>query len=235
MKKLLGIVVVLVVASGAAFYWFVLRDEAPAELSVDPAPDAEERTGPTPEDFDGTWTVLAEGASQAGFRIEEEFIGGISHTAVGRSSEVTGSIAIAGTDVTEGTFTVDLTALEFTDDPPTGSVGSRAGAMEGRGLETARFPEASFVLTSPIALGRLPADGETLTVEATGELTLRGVTREITFSLDALVDRDTIRVASTDPVPITLADHGIEPPTAPIVASVADEGSFEFLLVFIQD
>lgn len=233
-KKLVVALVVVVVVGGAALYWFVLRDDAPEELSVDSGSGTEEPTGETPDSFDGTWTVQEEGDSQAGFRIEEEFAGAISHTAVGRSPEVTGEIAIAGTEVTEGSFTVDLTALEFTDDPPTGSVGSRAGAMEGQGLQTDEFPEASFTLTAPIDIGTIPADRETITAEATGDLTLHGVTRSVTFSVDAQVSGDTIRVASTDPVPVVLADYGIEEPTAVIIASVSDEGSFEFVLVFEQ-
>jgi len=234
LKKLAVAVVVLVVVLGAAFFWFVVRDDAPEELGVDSGSDSTEPTGTAPETFDGTWAVQADGDTQAGFRIEEEFAGAVSHTAVGRSPEVTGDITIAGTEVTEGAFTVDLTALEFTDEPPVGSAGNRAGAMENQGLETSEFPEATFTLTAPIDIGELPGDGETVVAEATGDLTLHGVTKEITFSVDAKVSGDTIRVASTDPVPVVLADYEIEEPTAPIVASVSEEGSFEFLLVFEQ-
>jgi polyisoprenoid-binding protein YceI len=231
-KKLIGGAVVLVVVAGAALWWFVLRDDAPEELGVGTGSRSEEPTGTAPASFDGEWTSTAGGDTRAGFRIEEDFAGGVvGHTAVGRSSEVTGSITIAGTQVTEGSFTVDMTALEFTDDPPSGNVTSRAGAMETQGLETAEFPEGTFTLTAPIDLGAIPAEGETVTVEATGDLTLHGVTREITFSIDALVAGASIEVATTDPVPIVLADYEIEEPSAPFVASVADEGSFEFLLV----
>lgn len=234
MKKLLGVLAVVIVVAGAVLYWFVIRDDAPEELALDSGSDTEQPTGEAPDSFDGTWTVQEEGDSQAGFRIEEEFAGAIDHTAVGRSPEVTGEITIAGTQVTEGSFTVDLTALEFTDDPPTGSVGSRAGAMESQGLETSQFPEATFALTAPIDLGEIPSGNESITVEATGDLTLHGVTESVTFSVDAQVSGDTIRVASTDPVPVLLADYGIEEPRAPIIASVSDEGSFEFILVFVQ-
>ncbi len=231
MKKLLGALLVLVVLVGAG-YWFFFREDEPAELGLDSDSDTEEPTGETPDNFDGRWILQEDGDSQAGFRIDEEFLGAISHTAVGRSPEVTGEITIVDTEVVEGTFTVDLTALEFTDDPPTGSVGSRAGAMEDQGLETNEFPEATFTLTEPIDFGEIPADRETVTLEATGDLTLHGVTKSVTFSLDAQVSGDTIRAASTDPVPVLLADYGIEEPTAPIIASVSEEGSFEFLLVF---
>ncbi len=233
LKKLIGVSAVVVVLLGAAVYWFVVRDDAPEELSVDAGGEsAETSAGEAPDSFDGTWMVRTGGDTTAGFRIDEQFVGAISHTAVGRSPEVEGSITVAGTEVTEGTFTVDLTALEFTDDPPTGNVGNRAGSMEDRGLETGDFPEASFALTQPIDLGADPADGFEATVQATGDLTLHGVTNEVTFMVDAQVDGDAIRVASTEPVPVALADYGMDVPTPPFVADVSDEGSFEFLLVF---
>ncbi|CAN5676210.1 hypothetical protein BH24ACT4_BH24ACT4_01540 [soil metagenome] len=235
LKKLIGVSAVVVVLLGAAVYWFVVRDDAPEELSVDAGGEsAEAPTGEAPDSFDGAWVIRTGGDTTAGFRIDEEFVGAINHTAVGRSPEVEGSITVAGTEVSDGSFTVDLTTLEFTDDPPTGSVGSRAGSMEDRGLETGEFPEASFTLTQPIDLGAEPTAGFEATVEATGDLTLHGVTQEVTFMVDAQVDGDTIRVASADPVPVALADYDMDVPTPPFVASVSDEGSFELLLVFEQ-
>jgi polyisoprenoid-binding protein YceI len=231
-KKLLIAGAVVVVLAGAAFWWLFVREDEPEELGVGTTGDQEEPTGARPDSFDGKWDVQAEGDSQAGFRIEEEFAGGVAtHTAVGRSPEVEGSITIAGTEVSEGSFTVDLTALEFVDDPPVGSGERRVGAMQRQGLETNEFPEASFTLTQPIDLGEIPGDEATVDFEATGDLTLHGVTNEVTFTVEARVAGDTIRVASADPVPITLADYDIEEPSAPFLAGVSGEGEFEVLLV----
>lgn len=236
MKKVIGIIVVVIVVAGGAFWWLVLRDDPPAELSVDSGTETSEptgTTGATPETLDGTWTVQ-EGDTTAGFRIDESFANGLTdHTAVGRSTDVTGSITIAGSEITEGEFTVDLAGLEFTDDPGL-SVTNRANAMKNRGLETAKFPEASFALTQPVDFGEKPADGETVTATATGDLTIHGVTKEVTFEVEAKVDGGTIRVATADPVPVALADYDIEKPTGGPVAEIADDGSFEFLVVLAQ-
>lgn len=241
MKKLIIPVVVLVLAAGAALWWFVLRSDEPAELSTQLVPttadagSGAEPTGEVPESLDGSWSVQPGGETQAGFRISETFVSGLAdHVAVGRSPEVSGSIVVEGTQIAEGSFTVDLTALEFTDDPGI-SVANRANAMRGRGLETDRFPEATFVLTAPIDFGEVPAEGETVTAEATGDLTLHGVTNEVTFTVEAVLAGNTIRVVAAEPVPVVLADYEIEAPSAPMVASIEDEGSFEFLLVFTQD
>lgn len=234
LKKLIGLAIVVVLVGGAAVWYFVLRDDPPAELSVDSGSGdggtSQVTTGTTPESLDGTWTVQ-NGDTTAGFRINESFGGGLTdHTAVGRSTDVTGSITIAGTQITKGDFTVDLSALEFTDDPGL-PVANRANAMKNRGLETAQFPESTFTLTEPIDFGEKPAEGKTVTATATGDLTIHGVTNPVTFDVEAKVVGDTIRVATADPVPVTLADYDIEKPTGGPVASIDDEGSFEFLVV----
>lgn len=233
-KKLLVPIVLVVVLLAAGIWWFVLRADEPAELSVDSgSKTSETTTGTAPASFDGTWTVQG-GDTTAGFRITESFAGGLTdHVAVGRSPEVSGSIDIAGSSVPSGSFTVDLSALEFTDDPGF-PVANRVNALRSRGLETDAFPEATFTLTEPIDLGEAPKAGTSVTATATGDLTIHGVTKPVTFEVDAKVSGDTVRVATTDPVPVKLADFDITAPTGGPVASVADEGSFEFLVVLGQ-
>lgn len=235
LKKLIAAIVVVVVIGGAALWFFVLKDDPEPELSVDSGTDTSQTTtGTTPASLDGTWTVQ-EGDTTAGFRIKESFANGLTdHTAVGRSDQVTGSITIDGTEITEGEFTVDLTALEFTDTIPGLSVSNRANALRNNGLETSTFPETTFTLTEPIDFGEKPADGETVTATATGDLTLHGVTKPVTFEVEAKVVGDTIRVATKDPVPVALADYDIDKPTMGPVAAIDDEGSFEFLVVLGQ-
>lgn len=240
-KKLLVPIVVVVVALGAALWWFVLRVDEPEELSLDSGTGTTEAVagdagdgGEAPDSLDGTWTVQTGGDTTAGFRIGVSYANGlVDHTAVGRSTEVTGTMELAGTEISEGSFTVDVQAIEFTDDPGL-PVARRADAIRTQGLETNDFPEATFALTEPIDFGEVPAAGETITATATGDLTIHGVTRPVTFEVEAVLDGATIRVVTADPVPIVLADFDIEEPRAPVVASVADEGAFEFLVVLEQ-
>ncbi|WP_426574866.1 YceI family protein [Aquihabitans sp. McL0605] len=233
LKKLIGVAIVVVLVAGAAFWWFVLRDDPPAELSVNDTSGSSSQTttGTTPASLDGTWTVQA-GDTTAGFRINESFAGGLAdHTAVGRSGDVNGSIAVAGTNISSGDFTVNLSKLAFSDEVPGLSVTNRANALKSRGLQTSQFPEASFKLTEPIDFGSKPAEGETVTATATGDLTLHGVTKPVTFDVEAKIVGDTIRVATKEPVPIVLTDYGIDKPTGGPIASIDDQGSFEFLVV----
>ncbi|MEJ7585196.1 MAG: YceI family protein [Acidimicrobiales bacterium] len=233
MKKALIAVVLVVAVLGAGLWYFVLRDDAPEELTLsDPAPEDTTAGDSTPVGVDGTWTVQPSEPTAAGYRIKERFIGGAAeHTAVGRTSEVTGSVSIASTQVTEGDFTVDMTSLTYTDTPAGLDVANRKRATENLGIETAKFPEASFTLTAPIELGTVPEAGKVVTAEAAGDLTLHGVTKAIELTVEAQLTGGDIEVVSADPSPVVLADYGMTPPKAGPVASVADEGSFEFKLV----
>ncbi|MCB1038689.1 MAG: YceI family protein [Acidimicrobiales bacterium] len=234
LKKLVVPVVAVVVVLVGAFWWFVLRDDAPDKLSV--GSGSSTTIGETPESLDGSWAVGPDSGSTAGFRITESFAGGLTdHEAVGRSTGVTGSFTIEGTTVTTGQFTVDLTQLEFTDDPGL-PVANRVRALQDRGLQTSEFPEASFELTEPIDFGAEPEAGKTIDATATGELTLHGVTNEITFPVQAVLNGNTIQIGTNpDDLPeVVLADYDIEAPTTQMVASVSDTGTFEFLVTVTQ-
>jgi polyisoprenoid-binding protein YceI len=231
-KLVIGAVIVLLLGAGA-FYWFVIRDTPEKELTLTKptGTTSGQDADPATASLDGTWKVRSEDPTRAGLRIKESFLSGIAdHTAVGRTSEVTGSLTLDGTKVAAGSFTVDLGSLEYTDDPPGLDVASRAHAMQTAGLQTDQFPNTTFKLTQPIDLGQVPKAGETITKDATGELTLHGVTKPVTFSVDAQLINGEIEVATSDPVPIKLADYAITPPVQGPVAKVSDTGSFEFLV-----
>ena len=127
-------------------------------------------------------------------------------------------MTLAGTTVSNVDITADLTAL--TSDNPI-----RDGQLTNQAIETNTYPTAQFKLTTPIDLGTLPADGKTVSVNATGQLTLHGVTRTVTIGLQALRKGGIIAVTGT--LPIVFADYSIQPPSSAAVLTVADNGIME--------
>src|SRR5918993_4477246 len=103
----------------------------------------------------------------------------------------------------------------------------RDGQFEGRIMEVAQFPTATFELTQPIELDGVPADGEEVDVEATGDLTLHGVTGEVTIPLVARAEGETLAVDGS--VAVTFADYDIDDPSGG-PASVGSDGELEVLL-----
>ena len=74
------------------------------------------------------------------------------------------------------------------------------------------------------------ADGESVAVTATGDLTLHGVTRSVEFAMEAqLVDGTVALVGSVDG---SLPDYDLEAPPSPLVVSVSEDFTIElqFLL-----
>jgi polyisoprenoid-binding protein YceI len=213
--------VLVLLVGGAWFYTHVVEGKAPDRLALSDTSPSAGPTGGTPVAADGTWTATS--ASQVGYRVDEVLFG--SHaTAVGRTSKVTGTLVVAGTDVTKASFTVDMASVASDRE-------RRDGQYRNRIMETSRFPTSSFELTRPIALKALPANGVTVSATATGRLTLHGQTKDVTFAVKAKRDGAAIQVNGS--IPVVFADWGI-PDASFGPAQVEDHGTLEFLLVFAR-
>ncbi|MGH9125780.1 MAG: YceI family protein [Acidimicrobiales bacterium] len=168
---------------------------------------------------DGTWNVAS--GSTAGYRVQESLFG-VANTAVGRTSAVTGSITISGTTVTAGSFTVDLTKV-------TSDRSERDQQFQGRIMDTANFPTSTFKLAQPVNFNTLPDNGVQVSEQATGNLTLHGVTHSETFTVKAQRNGSQIQVQGS--IPITFSDWNIDNPSGG-PATVGNSGTLEFLLNF---
>lgn len=244
LRYVLGIALLALIGAGVGVWWFVFRDDAPAAVDTTAAneqldADLEQASAsgdaPVTEgfdgDIDGTWAVDdtlggftfdSASGSFAGFRVDEELVGPGSVVAVGRTGAVGGSIVIEAGELVAAMIEVDLTGL--TSDRP-----GREGAIQ-RALDTGQFPTARFSLTEPITVPPEAARGELFAVDATGDLTVHGITQSVVLSIEAIVRDDGIAVVtgSTDTV---WEDYGVTPPSAPVVASIADQGVIEFQIL----
>jgi polyisoprenoid-binding protein YceI len=223
----LGLVVVIgLVVVG--WYFFLKTDPEPeAAIKLTPVVTESTVAGDTSSasGLDGTWTV-APGDDQnfVGYRVTEKLFANISETeATGRTDNVTASMTIYGTTISDVTVTADLRDLKSDNS-------FRDGRIKSEGLESDEFPEAKFVLTKPIALSAVPAAGETITTEATGDFTLHGVTKSVTIPLEGRWDGKQVQVVGS--LPVAFDDYGVSAPSAPAVASVDDNGTMELQLFF---
>jgi len=106
----------------------------------------------------------------------------------------------------------------------------RDGQFRGRIMNTSQFPTATFELRSPIVLSSVELDKE-ITARATGDLTLHGVIKRVTFDLVAKRVTGAIKVNGS--VPIHFSDYDIDNPSGG-PAQVGDDGALEFTLVFTR-
>jgi polyisoprenoid-binding protein YceI len=202
---------ILVVAGGYAFLALTGDDAPPPpRLSDPPAPDRAGAEGAQ------RWRPLAGPGSFVGYRVNEEYLGVGVRTAVGRTSAVSGTVALDGDRIGAADLTADMRRLRSDQT-------RRDEALGFRGIETDRYPTARFTLTAPLALSPRSR-------RVTGTLTLHGRRAPITVTVRGQRIAGG-RVELVGSAPISFARFAIEPPSVAGVVTVRDRGLLEFRLV----
>jgi len=181
--------------------------------------------GPTilAADLDGAWTVTE--GSVVGYRVEEQ-IALAKLDGVGRTSQVSGRFVVANGSLQEARFEVDLASLQ--------SDRSQRDQQVRKILDVATHPMAEFVLTEPVALPPSTTVATMSPFVATGDLTLRGVTKSVEVAIYAAIDDGRLRL--TGSTEIVFADWGIPNPSIPAaLIFTKDRGTIEFDLFFQPD
>ena len=215
-------VVVLAVAVPFVYIHFI-EGPAPAPLGLNGTASPSAASSGSGQGADtplaGTWAVAT--GSRAGYRVNE-VLAGQNNVAVGRTSSVAGHLVISNTTVTAGAFTVKMATIHSDQS-------QRDAQFDGRIMDVATYPTGTFTLTRGISLAPVPATGTIMAYRATGNLTLHGRTRPVTFSLSAQRTATQIRVSGS--IPITFADWDIPNPSFAGFVTTQDHGVLEFLLV----
>src|ERR1017187_7487458 len=158
--------------------------------------------------------LAGRGSLAGGYRVREEFLGP-GNTMAGRTSAVPGRVVIAHAVVTSASFRVDLAAV---------TVNGKAQPQLAKILDTARFPDATFTLTKPVTAGSGLVMNKSSRVQATGLLTMHGITRPVTFQATARYSGTLLEAAGS--IPVLFSDWNIHAPEF-----LQNHGLLEFLLV----
>jgi polyisoprenoid-binding protein YceI len=222
---------VVVLAVGGTFvYIHFIEGPAPAPLSLrsataSPSGSAAQaspagQAGATATALAGTWQVAP--GSQAGYRVKEVLLGQ-NNIAVGRTSHISGDLVIKGAAVTAASFRVPMATIHSDQS-------QRDAQFDGRIMDVASYPTGSFTLTRPISLAPPPAAGTIGHYTATGQLTLHGHAREVTFGLQA--ERTGSKIEISGSIPVKFADYAIGNPSFGSFVTTENHGVLEFLLDF---
>ena len=222
------------VLSGDSVAPLTLPSSAPSAEVADPSASAAASTSAgtaagSEDGVAGTWSV-ADG-SQAGYRVREQLASLPAESdAVGRTSDVTGSITLesdgATTVLTAGSITVDTTTIASDED-------RRDNRLRSEGLQTDTYPTATFTITQPVEIPASAVDGTAADITLVGDLELHGVTRSVSIPAQARLADGTIQVAGS--ITFALADFEIVAPNVGgFIISIADEGALEFQVNFAK-
>jgi polyisoprenoid-binding protein YceI len=173
--------------------------------------------------------TIDQSQSAARFTLDEELMGS-PKTVVGATSLVNGEITIDLADMTKTTIsTIQIDASDFTTDSS-----RRDGAIQRFILGT-NNEDYRYIVFTPTAIDELPAaakPGDTFELQITGDLTISGVTKPVTFVTTVTVDSDT-QISGLAKAQVLRSDYNLTIPSVPSVANVTDEVLSE--LQFIAD
>jgi polyisoprenoid-binding protein YceI len=228
----------VVVAAGAAVIaLFLLVGNAPESVNLSAAVEAagtadsalttsnSAASAEDDADLAGTWTLVSDGSSFVGYRVKEQLVNVGAVTAVGRTTSLEGTLTFDGQAITAVSVQADVSKLASDQT-------RRDMALQQQALQTSKYPAASFVLSQPIALDSVPAEGVTISKAASGALTLHGVTEQVSLELQGTYTSG--RVVVVGSTEIVFADYGIAQPTSMSVLSIEDHGTMELQLVFAR-
>jgi polyisoprenoid-binding protein YceI len=218
----------------STLYFAVFGGSSPQKLALSaPTPSSSDSasasaSGSGSAAVPGTWKVAS--GSQAGYRVREQLASlPAPSDAVGRTSAIAGTLTLAqtasGYSVTAASFSVDVSTL-------TSDRAQRDQRIHQQGLESDRYPTATFKLTSPITLPVGATSGQTIHVSATGALTIHGVTKTVTIPIDGLLSGSRIQLVGSIAFPFS--DFGMTPPSIGGFVSVQNTATMEFKLMLTR-
>jgi polyisoprenoid-binding protein YceI len=189
-----------------------------------------QRMPPAPAPTAGAHLEIIDGSSSATYRVTEQFVGiNFPNDAEGTSSTVAGTLGIAADgSVTPGSkLSVDLRNLKSDQE-------QRDGFIKKNTFETDKFPMADFVPTKITGIpAMIPFQGQT-GFELVGNMTIHGVTKEVTFQGIATFGRDGT-IAGRAKTTFTFGTFGLTKPMIGRLMSVDDKIDLNLIFKFKRD
>lgn len=184
---------------------------------------------PAPEVGIEVFTIIPR-ESTVTYEVGEVFLnqGNAFNLAVGVTPAVSGEILVDRENPQNssvGVVTVDIS--QFTSDSQ-----RRDNAIRERFLQSAQFPNAVF---NPTGIQGLPGsyqEGEQISFQVTGDLTVRDVTRPVTFDVTLVGEGDMMTGEAT--TMILMSDFGFGPISIAGILNTEDEVNVKFEFVAIR-
>jgi polyisoprenoid-binding protein YceI len=216
----------LCMVAGGAF-WMAAVSSLAAQAPGPVSPGGAGRTPPPPPTA-GANLQLVDGS--ASYQVTEQLAGiNFPSQAIGASTVMSGTLDIApdGSIAPGSKLTVDLRGLKSDQE-------MRDNYLQKRTLQTDQYPTAVFVPSKIEGMPKMiPFEGQT-GVELTGDLTVHGVTKPVTFQGIATFGRDG-SVAGRAMTSFDFATFGLTKPSLARLMSVGDKIDLNVVYKFKRD
>ncbi len=170
----------------------------------------------------GRWSVAT--GSGAGYRVREKlgFLPAQSD-AVGRTSSITGAAVL-----TESKSTITITTASF--DVAVNTLKSDRSMRDEKiheiGLESNRYPTATFVLSTPVTLAKSAVTGRVARVSVTGVFTIHGSSKREVLPVEFSLVGSTLETAGSLTFP--WSEFGMTAPSVGGFVNVTGKATMEF-------
>lgn len=222
-KNILFAVLAIVVLAGAGGYYMMnAPTKAPSQIAVTPTTTSNgtQATEPTPS---STQPVLAgfnivPESSKASFSIYEK-LRGEDVTVIGTTNQITGAVEMDRMDLSKATFSeIRVNARTFQTDS------TQRDNTTRRAILKTESDANEFITLKPTSVTGAPASAEIgteFTYTIKGDLTITGVTKEVTFDGKGKFVSETEFVGSAE-ASVKRSDYNLIVPDLPFLADVAD-------------
>jgi polyisoprenoid-binding protein YceI len=173
-------------------------------------------------DLTGLWKVAA--GSQAGYRVREKlaFLPAESD-AVGRTSQITGSATLSES---KGAVTIAAASFDVAVDTLKSDRSMRDEKIHEIGLESNRYPTATFALSKALTIPASVLEGRVAPVPVTGTFDIHGVLRRETLPVEMSLSGSTLEAVGSLTFP--WSEFGMTAPSIGGFVNVTDTATMEF-------
>jgi polyisoprenoid-binding protein YceI len=170
----------------------------------------------------GHWKRVS--GSEAGYRVREKlaFLPAESD-AVGRTSQVTGA-ALFSQDA--GTVTISSASFDVAVSTLTSDRSQRDEKIHEIGLESSRYPTATFVLSTPLRVSASALAGKVAHVSVTGVFDIHGTSRRETLPVEMSLSASTFQAVGSLTFP--WSEFAMSAPSIGGFVNVSETATMEF-------
>jgi polyisoprenoid-binding protein YceI len=178
---------------------------------------------------EGMWLFnIVEDGTEARFIIDE-VLRGEPTTVVGVTNKVSGEILVNLEDVAA----TEVSPISIEAGTLRTDNNFRNGAIENFILQSGSYPLITFTPTSINGLPEEVAVGDTVTFELTGDLTIREITQQVTFTVSVTATSKT-QMRGSASTTILRQDFELSIPSVPQVASVSPQVDLELEFIALR-